>query len=257
VLAALRENTMKILLVISILVFSNISFASTLNERKEHIKKMEVKISKEAQDRKIRSESILNKNNVPINKHLPYIEDSSEALVRSKEEIAIRAMTLLIVAVKADGLEQEIVDSLIKTYKLSEALSPKEKTFIADENPSQFDKTQFIWRYEAAWVLLWALGYIDELSPPTNICDVPAAVTTLQQRTREQFINDAKLRPINDLLDANDLIYRYHWAVVDARVNGLEIPSEIDSSVVLERHYALNWLIGYMDQAWDDISTDT
>ncbi|MGO7286211.1 DUF4272 domain-containing protein, partial [Rhizobium ruizarguesonis] len=24
-----------------------------------------------------------------------------------------------------------------------------------------------------------------------------------------------------------------------------------------ERHYALNWLTGYMDQDWDDISTDT
>jgi len=27
--------------------------------------------------------------------------------------------------------------------------------------------------------------------------------------------------------------------------------------VTLERHYALNWLIGYMEQEWDDISTDT
>nr|WP_246762835.1 DUF4272 domain-containing protein [Rhizobium sp. NZLR1] len=26
---------------------------------------------------------------------------------------------------------------------------------------------------------------------------------------------------------------------------------------VYARHYALNWLIGYMDQDWDDISTDT
>ncbi|MCR9246223.1 MAG: DUF4272 domain-containing protein [bacterium] len=24
-----------------------------------------------------------------------------------------------------------------------------------------------------------------------------------------------------------------------------------------ERHYALNWLIGYRNQAWDDVSTDT
>ena len=51
--------------------------------------------------------------------------------------------------------------------------------------------------------------------------------------------------------------YRYHWAVVDARVNGLEIPSDIDASVVYERHYALNWLVGYSGQEWDDISTDT
>ena len=28
-------------------------------------------------------------------------------------------------------------------------------------------------------------------------------------------------------------------------------------SVVYERHYALNWLIGYCDQSWDEVTTDT
>ena len=218
---------------------------------------MENEISKEASDRKLRSEEILKSKNVPVNPHLPFLEDSSEVLKRSKEEVAIRAMVLLIVAVKAEGLEQEIVEQLIESYGLSDKLTPNEKEFITNPEPDQVDRTQFLWRYEAAWVLLWALGYVEELLPPTDICDVPAAVTFLQQRTREQFINDSVLRPISDILDENDLIYRYHWAVVDSRVNSLEIPEEIDSSVVLERHYALNWLRGYADQEWDDIPTDT
>lgn len=37
--------------------------------------------------------------------------------------------------------------------------------FINNPEPSQFDKTQFIWRYEAAWVLLWALGYVSDMTP--------------------------------------------------------------------------------------------
>ncbi|MFL1454290.1 DUF4272 domain-containing protein [Marinobacter sp. GN3S48] len=248
---------MKVFLALILALLSSGTLASDIESRKEHIEKMEAKTSKEASVRKARSEALLKERNVPINPHLPYIEDASEALIREKEEVALRAMTLLIVAAKAEGLEQEIVDNLINSYDLSTVLSPNERRFIEDQNPSQFDKTQFIWRYEAAWVLLWALSYVEELAPPTSICDVPAAVTFLQERTRERFIADAELRPISDLLDANDLIYRYHWAVVDARVNGLEIPSEIDSSVVLERHYALNWLVGYMDQEWDDVSTDT
>lgn len=218
---------------------------------------MEKSISKEASDRKARSEALLKQRHVPINPHLPYIEDEKEALHRGKEEVALRAMALLIVAAKAEGLEQAIVDELIDDYDLSAVLSPNEKQFIEDPSPSQFDSIQFVWRYEAAWVLLWALSYVEALAPPVAICDVPAAVTFLKERSREQFITDAKLRSISELLDANDLIYRYHWAVVDARVNGLVIPSEIDASVVLERHYALNWLIGYMDQAWDDVSTET
>ena len=31
----------------------------------------------------------------------------------------------------------------------------------------------------------------------------------------------------------------------------------LDPGVTEERHYALNWLIGYMEQAWDDVSTST
>jgi len=31
----------------------------------------------------------------------------------------------------------------------------------------------------------------------------------------------------------------------------------VDAGIVIERHAALNWLIGYMGQSWDEITTDT
>jgi len=157
---------------------SSISIAD-IDKRKEYIKNLENNVSVSSENRKTRSESILNKHKIPINQHLPYIEDEKRALVRNKEEIAKRAMALLIVAVKAEGLEQEIIEDLIQAYDLKKVLSPNEVKFINDKSPSEHDKTQFIWRYEAAWVLLWALGYIDELSYPNDICDVPLAVSFL------------------------------------------------------------------------------
>ena len=62
---------------------------------------------------------------------------------------------------------------------------------------------------------------------------------------------------MSEVLDQADLIYRYHWAVVDANLKGKLPPGKLDGGVTMERHYALNWLIGYFDQEWDDISTDT
>ena len=53
------------------------------------------------------------------------------------------------------------------------------------------------------------------------------------------------------------VIYRYHWATTSARIKKLKAPAKLDGGVVMERHYALNWLIKYMDQDWDNISTDT
>ena len=252
-----QRYRMRIIFLFLLTSFSWQVLATDLTDRKEHIIKMEHKESKLAQERKIRSENILANYSVPINESLPYIEDENEALVRPKEEVANRALALLIVAVKAEGLEQEIIDSLVLSYGLEKVFTPNEISFINEKAPSQHDKTQFIWRYEAAWVLLWSLGYVEELSYPNQICDVPAAVSFMQQRNKEQFINDSRLRPITEILNQADLIYRYHWAVVDARVNGQPSPAKIDSSVVLERHYSLNWLIGYMEQEWDDISTDT
>ncbi len=246
-----------ILLAMLIVLSSLYAMANDLAPRKEYIKKLEEKTSELAKKRKLRSEIILKKFNVPINSYLPYIEDENGALVRTKEEIVNRALSLLVVAMKAEGLDQNTTMSIIKDYDLKKHLSPKEFIFINEPTPSKHDKTQFIWRYEAAWALLWALGYIPELSTPTKMCDVRTAVLFMRDKTKEQFIRDAKLRSISDILNENDLIYRYHWAVVDARVNGLNIPQKIDSSVVVERHYVLNWLIGYMNQAWDDVSTDT
>lgn len=201
--------------------------------------------------------AILKSEDVPLIEHLPAIESESESTRRTTEEVATRALALCVVAVKGEGLEQEIVERIIKDYELAGAFTPNEQKFIEDPNPSQHDRIQFAWRYECYWVMLWALGFIERLGRPDTICDVKQAVMIMQQNGRDGFLKMAKLRPQSEILDAADLIYRYHWAVVDARVKGREAPAGLDGGVVMERHYALNWLIGYMDQDWDDISTDT
>lgn len=214
-------------------------------------------LSRESVERKYRSEKILQNHNIPFNKWLPIIEDEEEVITRGKEEIARRAIALCIVAVKGEGLEQETVLKLIEKYDVKEYFSPKESEFIFNESPSKHERIQFCWRYECYWVMLWALGYIDELHYPSDICDVPRSVRILANSTIEEFIANSKVRRKREILDDADLIYRYHWAVVDARIKGEQMPGNLDQGVVMERHYALNWLIGYMDQEWDDISTDT
>ena len=231
--------------------------ANDLAARRQHIKQQEAKVSDEAETRKDRSIAILKAENVPFLEHLPLIATEAESTRRTTEQVATRAMALCIVAVKGEGLEQEIIDQLIDDYKLASAFTPKEKEFIENPHPTQHDRIQFAWRYECYWVMLWALGYIDKLERPDKICDVKLAVSFLRKNGRAGFLKKSKLRSQSEILDAADLIYRYHWAVVDARVNNRDAPAGLDGGVVMERHHALNWLIGYMDQEWDDVSTDT
>lgn len=214
-------------------------------------------IPAEAVDRKLRSERLLQAQGVPFMAALPVIDTASEALRRSKEEVALRTLCLLFVAAKGEGLGEELVERLLESYELRPHLTPKELAFVLDNSPSQHDRIQFTWRHEAAWTLLWALGFVAQLGKPTQICDVPFAASTMAERTTSQFIEDAELRPIADILDQADLIYRYHWAVRNAQIKGLRVPADLDPGVTEERHYALNWLIGYNEQAWDHVTTDT
>jgi hypothetical protein len=185
------------------------------------------------------------------------LESENESKHRTQEEVAWRTLALLVVAVKGEGLEQSMVDKVVARYDLERHFSPGELAFIENPKPTEQERIQFTWRYEAAWTLLWSLGYVEELGQPTAICDVQRAVALMKERSAEQFLHDARLRSQAEILDQTDLIYRYHWAVVDAHINGKTSPAGLEPGVTMERHYALNWLVGYMDQAWDDVSTDT
>ena len=76
-------------------------------------------------------------------------------------------------------------------------------------------------------------------------------------KSYQELLDKAKLRSKNEILDEADLIYRYHWSCVDAIMKGQYPPSDLSKGIVYERHYALNWLINYMDEEWDDITCDT
>ncbi|MGG6547373.1 UNVERIFIED_CONTAM: DUF4272 domain-containing protein, partial [Prevotella sp. 15_C9] len=52
------------------------------------------------------------------------------------------------------------------------------------------------------------------------------------------------VRKREEVLDEADLTFRYDWACVEARVHGEEAPVLLDAGVVMERHYAFNWLVG-------------
>src|ERR1043166_7394872 len=89
------------------------TLALTDSNRWDKIKQKEaLEASMEAKDRKARSITILKKEGVPYIDHLSVIEDSSTAKKRTKEEIAKRAIAVCLTAVKGEGIEQPILDSL-------------------------------------------------------------------------------------------------------------------------------------------------
>lgn len=217
----------------------------------------------EGAERRRRSEVILRSLGVPINDHLPLIEDEVDSTRRDVTEVVERAFALMVVAVKGEGHSFEspeavadYVAALIDEYRLEGCFTPEEQAFIDAHEPDRRDWVQFTWRYECCWVMHWALGFVEQLGSPTSPCDAALTVRQIHDRGPEAYIAEARLRPQAEILDEADLIYRFHWATRDAGLRGRTVDG-INSGVVMERHHALNWLIGYGNQDWDDISTDT
>jgi len=214
-----------------------------------------VKLYQDQVLRKAWSEEVLNAAGIRINPHLPCIEGQAEITLRSSREVADRLLALTIVAVKGEGLEQDHMEAFVTERNVGPLLSPKERTFIDNPEPDDHSRVHFSWRYEAAWPLLWALQYVEgPLGLPREIADV-ARLVSLVRHTAD--LTEHGLRPANDILNEADLIYRCHWAVRQASIDG-QLPSGgLHPGVTMERHHALNWLIRYCELEWDDVTTDT
>lgn len=216
--------------------------------------------------RKARSEQLLTEQGIPYNAHLPARAGDEHTTIRSKEEVARRAVALCLAALKGECLgagesaddTAALVQEVIDKYEADSFFSPVEKRFIDQYGAEQQEIISFSWGYEAYHVMLWALGYVKELGAPTELCNVGKDVGYLQQKDSfTDFLSDASLRNKSKILDEADLIYRYNWVCVDSRVNDKTPPAGLNGGVAYERHRALNWLICYLDLAWDDVRTDT
>ncbi|MBB3701550.1 DUF4272 domain-containing protein [Flammeovirga yaeyamensis] len=210
-------------------------------------------------ERRAKSEKVCESNGVPIykNPNSLFIAPEKELELRTKDEIVDRAIALLYLGLKSEGLEQVHLDKMEEDYGVSSKLSPSEKEYAYSTNPTNQQRTDANWRYESLHVLLWSLGYIDELIYPNQMCNVADDVKIIYELGPDKFRTQSKLRSKAEILDQADLILRLDWACVSARVKNEVAPGGLNSSVVYERHYALNWLIKYLNQDWDNISTDT
>lgn len=211
----------------------------------------------EALGRKAKSEARLKSQGVAINGGLPVIDSELEAKLRARDAVVDRAIALMIVASKGEGETQEHVVRSRDKFSAAALFTPDEAAFVDDPSPSAEDRVQFRGRHEGLGVMLWALGFESELVAPAKPVDAARIVKLVIDKGPQKLRAEARLRSPKEILDAADLIYRYDWACASARMSSGPAPKGLDCGVVLERHHALNWLVGYQGQNWDDVSTDT
>lgn len=209
--------------------------------------------------RRTKSEDYCKSKNIPVykNPNSLFVETDDKVTIRTKDEIVDRALALCYLGLKSEELEQVHLDKMDKEFNIKAKLTEEEKLYANNKKPTEQQKIDANWRYESLHVLLWSIGYIDKLSYPGEMCNVADDVKIIYELKEKKFRQNAKLRTKKEILDQADLILRLNWACVSARVKNEQAPSGLNSSVVYERHYSLNWLIKFMNQEWDKVTTDT
>jgi len=181
-----------------------------------------------------------------------------EDVPRAAEEISRRALILSAVIACAYGADKQETINWFSAQGLWPDVSPDERIFLAGESTAQ-QTINMTWRIEALVPLLWAVRKITAMPSLDQQFDTTEAVKKIvfPPTPIAAFVSSASLRPEAEIHDEYEKVYRAHWRVRDAQHFGKSPPPDVNPGIVRERHHAFNWIIGYCNQTWDDIKTDT
>lgn len=187
-------------------------------------------------------------------------EDDEQRVPRTAEQVAQRLLALVAVVWRANTREEIAQEGITwaKAHGITAFLSPKEHDFIFHaQRPPQQDITNLGWRAEAMVPMIWALGGLPAM-PPSNERSTSWSNPMLRRAMQSpaEFIASAALRPAGAVEDEEGRLLDEHWHVRDAQLRRQPVPPGLDAGIVIERRYALSWMVGYGDN-WDDVPTDT
>ena len=210
--------------------------------------------------RRAASEALLREHGIPVNPHLPMIEGEDEVTLRSEDELWRRLLALWGVVGTAMLRQNAFFQQYFSAGERRAMLSTDEAAFLFNDAPPEEDVIRFSWRLEAMMFLAWCAGLVDDPGLPVHTSSAEAILPLYPHDHGEAVMlrQSLRLRSKTAILDRADRLYRLHWAVRDAQLNGREPPPGIHPGVVLEWHHAVNWMMRYGgEDDWDAVATDT
>ncbi len=178
---------------------------------------------------------------------------------RTGNEISRRVIVLHCIIAAAHGVPKENITEWLQEEGLWDELTPREIKFMTqDENPDK-EISWMTWLVEAQVALLWAIGKLDHLPPLSMKCDTGPVVEAMPGlfESTKPFIESAVLRGVEVLKLEEEKLYDIRCDLAQAIKKGKKAPGGCDKDVAFFRHYGLSWVVGYCNQAWDEITPDT
>ncbi len=184
--------------------------------------------------------------------HLPQIENLDEVKPRTAQDIASRLSAMAyVIGLGFDAKGKELLTQLNK-FDLMSYVSAYEAGLLNQEIIGDQDKINMSWLTESAQALAWCIGLVD--LDHFKHCDDDLAHKIPFKTDPQDFIKKACLRPIAEIQEQSDLLYRMHWYARNCGLTGQEC--ELSEGIVSERRKAIDWAYG-VEEDWDEVPMDT
>lgn len=186
--------------------------------------------------------------------------DPAEMGIRTEEELYHRLIALWAIVGTAKTDETYFAE-YIEQNGMTDWLSPKEKEYLFSESRTEHQAIHFSWQSECFHFLAWCGGLFDNLELPKCNSELGDWFDLFPDDLEDvgRLRPALKLRDKNDLLMWSDKLMDAHWVTRVAGRSNHRIPEGLDGEVVQEWHYAINWMVYFLEdpQDWDDVTTDT
>jgi hypothetical protein len=182
---------------------------------------------------------------------LPLLDVPKE--VRTAEVIANRVSVMHVLhTIYLRGVNSRLNSmKLIKFMDWLEFLSVKERAALKGRRLDKCHMTDFMWKKESMFVLLWCIGVLDrealfrcydeEMHLGVYYSKIPPIVVF------DTFVREAKLLDLEDLFQGVDFYYILHYLASRGVIDSGLLP------LLTERRRALEYVIN-PDLEWDDIT---
>jgi len=189
---------------------------------------------------------------IDVPEHLPNIENLDEVKPRTAQDIAGRLSAMAyVIGLGFDAKGNELLEQLNK-FDLMSYVSAYETGLLNQDIIGDQDKINMSWLTECAQALAWCIGLVD--LDHFKHCDDDLAHKIPFKTDPQEFIQKARLRPIAEIQEQSDLLYRMHWYARNCGLNGQEC--ELSRGIVSERRKAIDWAYG-VEEDWDEVPMDT
>lgn len=185
-------------------------------------------------------------------------------LFATPREVGCRVMILTAIAYTIqDETKKYGIVKWLKAENLWSHVSEKEAAYLNSRTSTEDEILDLSWKIEAAYILAWALGLVEEKPMPGEEATEEQINTMIQHLPAlgdelEAFLSTLSFRDPVDIYDENIFYELTTTHFRDTLFSGGKSRADVHVPASFERHMALNWLRRFMSiHDWDDTDTST